>query len=516
MIAAWVLILAPVANADEPRPPLKGGVQKEERIPPDRPQSEAICDRYKDKVDPFTGKLQIMPKASAGGPIPHGGPAQMICSPPKPNWTLLGEDRNYCCYFAPHDWAIKPPPEPGKRSPVYPGKAEKDDSGNIPCRGTYTECFGPEREKLRAEIKKHQPPPDYPPPPPLYPGEAKKDQPPPPSQRAEPPPQESPDDSDCLPQVDPQMLERLRRERNQLLREIAIGGYYAFDLSLQTFGKLMAARLHHLTEPNEGIPARTTRAAQQAWKHAPEAVVKAGKAVAAYLTNDVEANHRYLYGQMQMWVKRAEEDLKKMTRNPHLTIAKTADKLLIGGLAGRAVCRQWPRRKAAEFKNETDQALEGGNRLRKIRKTEPPATSCDPPPEDCVWQALGSATGDKSYFLRKKKPTVEEVYAHLKKHFGEDKAKDPLTGRPGDLQSIAEGVPVSLNADELVGVLKRAPEGFKGLIFIDRAGGKTGHVFETARLKGTPFPIFWDTQQRTSNLDIMMAGATEIRYYRTH
>jgi hypothetical protein len=53
--------------------------------------------------------------------------------------------------------------------------------------------------------------------------------------------------------------------------------------------------------------------------------VNAGKAVAAYLTNDVEANHRYLYGQVDTWVNRAEADLKQKLRNPHIAIATVAE-----------------------------------------------------------------------------------------------------------------------------------------------------------------------------------------------
>jgi pimeloyl-ACP methyl ester carboxylesterase len=90
-----------MALAVEPRPPLKGGVEHSEH----ERQREAYCERYANSIDPFEGRLQVMPKAGQGN--------RDFCLAPRPNWTLLGEDRNYCCFFAPRDWAIKIPPLPG-------------------------------------------------------------------------------------------------------------------------------------------------------------------------------------------------------------------------------------------------------------------------------------------------------------------------------------------------------------------------------------------------------------------
>ncbi|HEY7318834.1 MAG TPA: hypothetical protein VIE89_14765, partial [Candidatus Binatia bacterium] len=89
------------------------------------------------------------------------------------------------------------------------------------------------------------------------------------SDKQQPPSQSKPkptspvvrDESDCLPQIDAQELERLKAERNDLVRSLAGAGYVT-DLTLQTMGKLIVARLHHLTEPNEGIVSRTLRDAQ--------------------------------------------------------------------------------------------------------------------------------------------------------------------------------------------------------------------------------------------------------------
>ena len=168
---------------------------------------------------------------------------------------------------------------------------------------------------------------------------------------------ENQDDSDCMPQVDPQVLERLKNEKNEVLRMLA-GGGYATDLTLTAMGKLIAARLSHLTEPNEGIAVRTWRQAQSALDNAPAAVVNAAQATAAYLANDNAANHRYLYGQVQRGVQLAEQDLKQKLRNPHITIAKIADSLLVGKLTGAAgsMCKRWGADKLAQFKNKIAEA----------------------------------------------------------------------------------------------------------------------------------------------------------------
>jgi hypothetical protein len=51
------------------------------------------------------------------------------------------------------------------------------------------------------------------------------------------------------------------------------------------------------------------RQAQGVYEHAPESVVRAGQAVAAYFANDNAANHRYLYGQVKMAINNAKQDL---------------------------------------------------------------------------------------------------------------------------------------------------------------------------------------------------------------
>lgn len=149
-VMGLALVFPPVANTDDRLPPLKGGVEKSDR----ERQREGYCARYADSVDPFEGTLQVMPK---------GGRAPGYCQAPRPNWTLLGEEGNYCCFFAPRDWVIKVPPLPGnitedqplpKRKPPY-------DPGLPPPQYPDKPPPGPT-------------PPERPPPPPLV-GKIKKD-----------------------------------------------------------------------------------------------------------------------------------------------------------------------------------------------------------------------------------------------------------------------------------------------------------------------------------------------------
>lgn len=50
------------------------------------------------------------------------------------------------------------------------------------------------------------------------------------------------------------------------------------ELTWTTMGELVAAHLHHLTEPNEGILSKTARAVNRAIERTPETDVKAGQA----------------------------------------------------------------------------------------------------------------------------------------------------------------------------------------------------------------------------------------------
>jgi hypothetical protein len=330
-----------------------------------------------------------------------------------------------------------------------------------------------------------------------------------------PPVREVQDDSDCLPQVDPHVLERLKAERDDILRALEGGGYMT-DLILKAMGKLIAARLHHMTEPNEGILSRTTRTARSVIEHAPETVVKAGEAVAMYLTNDNAANHRYLYGQVEIAIRKAEAELKQTLRNPHIAIATTADTLLVGkGTAALGtVCRQWTATKVSQFTKKVDQAEKGGNRFRAIQNMEPPSSGvCNPKKEDCFWQTLHNATGDPSYLLRKDPPkSWDEVYEKLKQHFGGPHAKNPRTGRPGDLQMIAEGIPVEVTRGEFEDILNNLPDNSEGMLFILRRNGSS-HVLNVARFAGRP--LLWDNQDRMSIGDSRLAQVKVFRWFPT-
>lgn len=147
VIVGSVLALARAAEGAEARPPLQGGIERTEpyRPPTNRPAPrEGYCERYAASVAQLSGRIQVMPKAGGGGPLPQGRPIQEYCMAPNSNWTLLGEDRNHCCFFAPSEWEVKIPPLPGhiqedkrppdrrptkedpKRDPSYDRKSKND------------------------------------------------------------------------------------------------------------------------------------------------------------------------------------------------------------------------------------------------------------------------------------------------------------------------------------------------------------------------------------------------------
>lgn len=227
--------------------------------------------------------------------------------------------------------------------------------------------------------------------------------------------------------------------------------------------------------------------------------------------NDTAANHRYLYEQVENAVKKVAADLKTTLRNPHITIAEITDSFLVGRATG-AVCPNWTLVQIENLKKKTDQAKEAGKRWRDIHNMKPPGSNaCAPKREDCFWRTLHNATGDPSYQLRKERPTWNEIYDKLKQHFGGANAKDPLTGRPGDLQKTAEGKPVPVTTDEFVKVLNRMSNNSEGMVFIGREDG-SAHVFNLAKFAGSH--LYWDNQVRSSNMDILFAGAKTIRWFR--
>ncbi len=320
------------------------------------------------------------------------------------------------------------------------------------------------------------------------------------------------DDSDCLPKIDAQVIEGLKVERNELLRDLAGGGYMT-DLTMKTLAKLLAAHLYHLTEPNEGLLSKTTRKLRHATERAPQAVVKAGQAVAAYMTNNTAANHRYLYGQVEMAVRKAEGEIRNKLRNPHITIAEIADSFLVGKATG-TVCR-WTDTTVAKLKIKTDQALDASEGLRRIARMAPPESKyCGGKTdlEDCFWKAMVNATGDPSYLNNTHAADlIADIQPELKKLFGGPNAKDPLTGKGWHQTLLAHGLPFPLDVDEFVEILRKSPDGFEALVFVDKPG-QAGHLFSTAKLKGESF--HWDNQQKTTNLDIMTMGGTALRLYR--
>lgn len=318
------------------------------------------------------------------------------------------------------------------------------------------------------------------------------------------------EDSDCLPKIDPHVIEALNVERNELLRDLGGGGYIT-HLTLTALRKLLVAHMHHLTEPNEGLLSKTTRKLGRVIERAPQTAVTAGQVIAEYMTNDTAANHRYLYGQVEAAVKKVDAELKTRLRNPHITIAEIADSFLVGRATG-SVCPNWTLVQVEKLKKKTDRAKEASTRVRDIHNMPSPGSNaCAPKREDCFWRTLHNATGDPSYQLRKELPTWDEVHTKLKQHFGGANAKDPLTGRRGDLQKIAEGIPVPVIPDEFAKVINRLPNNSEGMTFIVREDGSS-HVFSFAKFAGSY--LFWDDQVRSSNMDILFAGAKTMRWFR--
>lgn len=159
--AICVLALALAANGAERRPPLQGGVEHwepERPQPPGRPPPrQALCEGYAASVAQLSGRIQVMPKAGGGpGPLPQGRPIEEYCLAPNPNWTLLGEDRNYCCFFAPSEWTPKFPPLPGniqKNQEVPNRRPTKDDPKRDPTYDQKARRDGPLPWELPAEAQ---------------------------------------------------------------------------------------------------------------------------------------------------------------------------------------------------------------------------------------------------------------------------------------------------------------------------------------------------------------------------
>ena len=134
MPLAFALLIASFVMAAEPRPPLRGGVEKSDRPPGQR---EGYCERYSASINPYEGQLQVMPKAGQGN--------RDFCLAPRPTWRLLGEDRNRCCFFAPRDWVIKIPPLPGNVQENQPPPGRRPLSSSLACRNnplSYTCLYG--------------------------------------------------------------------------------------------------------------------------------------------------------------------------------------------------------------------------------------------------------------------------------------------------------------------------------------------------------------------------------------
>jgi hypothetical protein len=155
-IRAWIPVVVCVlgltrgADSGESRPPLQGGVERSEPYRPNPTNRsaprEGYCERYAASVAQLSGRIQIMPKAGGGGPIPQGRPIPEYCLAPNSKWTLLGEDRNHCCFFAPSEWEVKIPPLPGnvqetKRPPDR--RPTKDDPKRDPTYDRKPRDDGP-------------------------------------------------------------------------------------------------------------------------------------------------------------------------------------------------------------------------------------------------------------------------------------------------------------------------------------------------------------------------------------
>jgi hypothetical protein len=125
---------------------------------------------------------------------------------------------------------------------------------------------------------------------------------------------------------------------------------------------------------------------------------------------------------------------------------------------------------------------------------------------------MANATGDRSFLLRQQGVgSWDEVFDNLKRHFGGAKAKDPMTGRAGDLQMMAAGKPVFVNREEFANVLRDLPDNSEGMVFILRANG-TSHVFNLAKFRGRS--LYWDNQAQSSDIAKLFAGVQNVKWYR--
>jgi hypothetical protein len=356
-------------------------------------------------------------------------------------------------------------------------------------------------------------------------------------------------EEDCLPRVDPRVVARLQNERNGLLRDLAGGGYMA-DLTLQTWGKLLAARLHHLTEPNEGLAARTVAGAQRAWDYAPQKVAEAARAVTRYLASSPADNHRMLYEEAQAAIQKAEDGLRAAMRNPQVVLAQAADTMLIGKVAMTVtpqICRAWPPAKTAQIEQgilEARKAEEGlaevSEAARRFRAGPQVGAACGlvelEGGVDCFPRAVhldqrpGWRRGDPVQSLDRIPGSITEttvegslVQEVLKEQYGSN-ALDPETGFQFGLLAHRLGVPVGVSSQQaLEQALRRGwarlPRDQKrpvgGLMFMetgDAAGVRSRHVINV-RFLGATFE-YWDDQQ-TMDGSLWFADVLSAAFFRT-
>ena len=328
-------------------------------------------------------------------------------------------------------------------------------------------------------------------------------------------------ESDCLPQVDPAVLERLRNEKNALLRTLAEGGY-ATDLTLSAMGKLIAARLQHLTEPNEGIAVRTLRQGQSAAEHAPETVLRASQAVADYLANDNAANHRYLYGRVQTAIQSAEQDLRQRLRNPHVAIATIADELLVGKFtgAGGTVCRQWSAAKVTQLKNKIAQSQQAAQRAKAAVKeqTEMPSIKCAwGGDNDCMAQSMAYDkrretgypwTADNFNWRQSdQRPSWPEAHARVRALYGDRQFAGHSAARA---RAQAAGVATWMPRSQLETELLNAGFGARALVGIKSSDSDFFHMFhaEVVQEQNAVGVLrnkikYWDEQGQTEGMQRM-------------
>ena len=374
---------------------------------------------------------------------------------------------------------------------------------------------------------------------------------------------------DCIAPIDPEMVEKIQSERNEVLRALA-GGGYATERTLVAMNKLIAARLQHMTDPNEGILVRTSRAAGEAAVNAPQEVVKAAKAVAAYLANDNAANHRHLYQQAQAAMKSAEQALKDQLRNPHVTLATVADEVLVGKATGMAgnMCRAGAA-KAIDLTREFNEARKAKQTLgrmsenskeftdfqRSLQKetgNSPPRSGGQTPsgpipnnsgiPGTCwknqCWpnvQAVDNYWKTGKWIEPKMRgiPNIDELEDlpsldpfHVKRdltaNFGGSRALDPRHG-PGGQQSHAKGDAVPSSRQQIEDTIQ---DGDQGYVFIDWeqtvAGEKiTGqHVVNVRKQPNQPVEFFDrgtlnDSSLRGQIEPHIWNNARRVRYFRT-